>query len=321
MSSRIIITGASGFIGTNLLESFIDEGHEVLNLDIEEPKISIRSEVWKRVDIRKYEELENAVLTFNPEYIVHLAARTDLNGKTIADYDANTIGVKNLMTVIQKLPTLKKIIITSSKFVCSNGYEPKDQFDYAPHTVYGKSKVITEKVVWENKPKCDWCIIRPTSIWGPWFGVPYRNFFDMIHKNLFFHIGKKECFKTYGYIGNSMHQIKTLLFTETLDEVEKVYYIGDYVPYEINQWADEIGMEMSKKIHTIPYGIMWIAAKFGDGMKKVGITFPMTSFRLGNMTNDGTNNLSKTQRIVGTMPFDRIEGTRITVKWLLEDLR
>lgn len=37
---------------------------------------------------------------------------------------------------------------------------------------------------------CDWCIIRPTSIWGPWFGVPYRNFFDMVMHRMYFQIGR-----------------------------------------------------------------------------------------------------------------------------------
>ena len=106
------------------------------------------------------------------------------------------------MLIIKELSCLKKIIITSSMLVCKGGYQPLNQVDYKPNTIYGESKVITEKIVWDNLPNCDWAIIRPTSIWGPWFSVPYRNFFEMIISKKYFHIGDEACTKTYGYVGN-----------------------------------------------------------------------------------------------------------------------
>lgn len=316
MSSRILITGASGFIGTNLLEELYNKGYEILNIDICNPKIKERNKVWKNVDITDYDAFERAVLDFGPEYIVHLAARTDLDGKTLDDYSANTIGVENLMKIIHKISNLKKIIIASSKFVTRNGYKIKDQFDYCPHTVYGESKVQTEKNVWANKPECDWCIIRPTSIWGPWFGVPYRNFFDMVMKRMYFHIGHIKCHKTYGYIGNAVYQIEQLLFNETTDESNKVFYIGDEPAYEINEWADEIANELGFKVPTMPVWFVKCLAKFGDFLGLFGIHFPMQSFRFGNMTNDGVNDMTNTYKIAPKMPYTRLEGTQNTIEWM-----
>ena len=315
---KILITGASGFIGTNLLEAMLEKGHSVLNIDFNEPKIKERNEVWKNVDIVEYEPFEKVVLDFNPDYIVHLAARTDLDGKTVEDYAANTVGVENLMKIIEKLPDLKKVIIASSKFVTENGYKIKDQFDYCPHTVYGESKVITEKNVWANKPHCDWCIIRPTSIWGPFFGVPYRNFFDLVMKRMYFHIGHIKCHKTYGYIGNAIYQIEELLFNETLNEDNKVFYIGDEPAYEINEWADEIANELGFKVPTMPVWFVKCLAKFGDLVGLVGVHFPMQSFRFHNMTNDGVNDMTNTYKIAPEMPFTRLEGTKATIKWIKE---
>ena len=315
---KVLITGASGFIGTNLLEDMLVKGYEVLNIDFNEPKIKKRNGVWKNIDIVEYAPFEKTVLEFNPDYIVHLAARTDLDGKTVDDYKANTVGVENLMKIVEKLPDLKKIIIASSKFVTENGYKIKDQFDYCPHTVYGESKVITEKNVWANKPHCDWCIIRPTSIWGPFFGVPYRNFFDLVMKRMYFHIGHIECHKTYGYIGNAIYQIEQLLFNETLDENNKVFYIGDEPAYEINEWADEIANELGFKVPTMPVWFVKCLAKFGDFLGLFGIHFPMQSFRFGNMTNDGVNDMSNTYKIAPEMPFTRLEGTKTTINWIKE---
>lgn len=316
MSSKILVTGASGFIGTNLFEFLIKKGYAVLNIDFNEPKIKERKIFWKDIDITDYDKFHDAVLNFNPDYIIHLAARTDLDGKTVEAYSANTIGAENMLKIVEELPNLKKIIITSSKFVNPNGYIPISQRDYHPHTVYGESKVVTEDEVWENKPHCDWCIIRPTSIWGPWFGVPYRNFFDMVMKHMYFHIGNTKCYKTYGYIGNSIYQIEQLLFTETSNEDNKVFYIGDAPAYEINEWADEIGKEIGFKVPKMARFVIKSAAFFGDFLNLFGIRFPMTSFRYGNMTNDGTNIMSNTYEIAPEIQFTRLEGTKTTIAWI-----
>ena len=312
---KILITGASGFIGTNLLEHFKDN-YIVRNLDFNKPKIEERSIYWENIDITNYEDFKNALLHFSPDYIVHLAARTDLQGQTIDDYSANTIGVENLLKIIKLLPNLKKIVITSSMLVCHTGYYPKNQFDYNPTTTYGKSKVQTEKIVWNNKPHCDWAIIRPTSIWGPWFGEPYRNFFDMVMSRRYFHIGDKGCTKTYGYVGNAIYQIEKILFSETKDKNNKIFYIGDEPATNIEEWGNEIANELSINIIKMPYVLIKCVAFIGDLLKTLGVRFPMTSFRLKNMTTNNIIDLSATINIAPNPPFSRIEGIRKTISWL-----
>lgn len=312
---KILITGASGFIGTNLLEYFKDK-YIIRNIDFNKPKILDRNSYWKNIDITNFSEFKRYLLEFTPDYIVHLAARTDLQGITIEDYSANTIGVKNLMEIIKLLPNLKKIIITSSMLVCHTGYYPKDQFDYAPTTIYGESKVETEKIVWANKPHCDWAIIRPTSIWGPWFGEPYRNFFDMVMSHKYFHIGNKGCTKTYGYVGNAVYQIEQILFSDTKDENNKVFYIGDNQPTNIEVWGNEIAGELGYRIIKMPYTLIKWAALFGDILKNMGLRFPMTSFRLKNMTTDNIIDLSDTIKLAPNLPYSRIEGIKQTLSWM-----
>jgi nucleoside-diphosphate-sugar epimerase len=315
-NSKILITGGSGFIGTNLIAYFLAKKSTLLSIDINDPKISGHSSVHKKIDILDFEKFKIAVLNFKPDYIIHLAARTDLDGKTLKEYDANITGVQNLMTIVAELPKLKKLVVASSKFVTENNYIIKDQFDYCPHTIYGESKVETERIVWKNTPSCDWCIIRPTSIWGPWFGVPYRTFFDVIKKRMYFHIGNIKCYKTYGYIGNSMYQIEKLLSTETVNDDQKVFYIGDEPAYEINEWADEIANELEFKLPTMPVWFVKLLAKFGDVVGVIGFHFPMQSFRYQNMTKDGVNILDKTLKIAPEKPFTRIQGVKETLKWM-----
>lgn len=315
MKNKILITGASGFIGTNLLD-YLKERYEVLNVDNVQPLNAGQRNYWCQVDITNRKALEVVVSDFNPNYIVHLAARTDLLGKDLDDYSANIKGVENILIVASKLPNLKKIIITSSMLVCSSGYVPKDQFDYAPTTIYGESKVLTEKIVWENKPQCDWAIVRPSSIWGPWFGEPYKNFFDMVMAKRYFHVGKRSCTKTYGYVGNVVYQIEQILFADTTDENSKVFYLGDTPATNIEEWANEIASELGYKIRRIPYWMLKCAAWGGDLLKLIGIRFPMTSFRLKNMTTNNIVELSNTNQIAPNCPYARIEGVRRTLDWI-----
>lgn len=315
---KILITGGSGFIGTNLIEKLVLEGHEILNIDIKEPNENIFLKYWKKVDINNFQNFRQNVFDFEPDYIIHLAARTDLDGKTLEDYNTNVLGVENLLKIVNELKTLKKIIITSSMLVCYGGYYPQNQFDYAPTTIYGESKVKTEEIVWKNKPTCDWAIIRPTSIWGPWFGIPYKNFFDMIIAKKYFHIGNKGCTKTYGYVGNAIYQIETLLFTETNNELNKVFFIGDNPATNIEEWANEIADELGRKIRKVPYFIIQIAAFFGDILKLIGVTFPMNSFRLHNMTTNNIVNLENTYGVAPKLPYSRKEGIRVTLKWIFD---
>lgn len=314
MGFKVVVIGGAGFIGKNVVSYMLDEKIDVYVLDMH--NINNRNVKFYPVDICNYSLLHDCLLKIKPDYIIHLAARTDLDGRTIEDYNANIVGVENLMKVILELPNLKKILITSSMLVCHTGYYPKNQFDYAPSTLYGESKVKTEEIVWANKPQCDWAIIRPTSIWGPWFGVPYRNFFDMVRAHRYFHIGHRGCTKTYGYVGNAVYQIEQILFNETRDENQKVFYIGDNPPTNIEEWANEIASELGYKIMRMPWWLLKLAAWGGDVLKWIGIPFPMTSFRLKNMTTDNIMDLSATYKIAPNPPFSRKEGIKKTLEWL-----
>lgn len=260
--------------------------------------------------------MKQTIAEFNPDYIIHLGARTDLNGKMLDDYDANVQGVKNLLKILDQLPSLKRVIFASSMYVCRPGYTPKDYKDYKPHTVYGESKVLTEKIIKEANPEYEWTIIRPTSIWGPYFGEPYNLFFKIVLSGKYFHMGSKACKKTYGYIDNFNYQLMEILRAETSLINKKVFYLGDYEPYDISEWADEIAKEKGIKIPNVPYAFFKLLAYTGDFLKIFKIKFPMTSFRLSNMTTDNVYDLSDIQKIAPNLPVSRKEGTKVTVEWM-----
>lgn len=320
MMQKYLITGGSGFIGTHILAKLCEnKNNTILNIDIHAPKIKSYKSFWKEIDICDKKKLMDAVDAFQPDYVIHLAARTDLNGKSLQEYDANVRGVSNLLDALDKACSLKQAIFASSMYVCHPGYRPKNFEDYAPHTLYGESKVMTEKIIKERSPSYPWSIIRPTSIWGPYFGEPYNKFFNIVLSHAYFHLGEKACKKTYGYIDNAVYQILSILQADTIHVNRNVFYIGDYAPYDITEWANEIATHENIRIPTIPFFLFRCAASLGDLLKIVHITFPMTSFRLSNMTTDNIQDLSPIQRIAPELPVNRLAGNDATIKWIKEN--
>lgn len=312
---KVLITGGSGFIGTNLIERFSSE-HELLNLDIKPPQITKHNAFWKECDVLDADRLQLLLNQFKPEWVIHLAARTDLDGnKSIDEYAVNFVGTQNLCLALRQIASVQRVLFFSSMYVCQPGYRPSNSEDFCPHTIYGKSKQLMEEFIRNYKHQYDWTIIRPTSIWGPFFSEPYANFFNMVIKGRYFHLGKKACKKTYGYIGNLGYQVEQLLkYPYSLSG--SMFYLGDYEPYHISEWADEIASALGKTIKTLPFSFFRIAGICGDLLKAVGIKFPMTSFRLTNMTTDNIMDTGPLSCIAPELPFSRKDGIVETINWI-----
>lgn len=314
-AKKILITGGSGFIGLNLSEYMLSQGYQILSIDIKVPENTKLLPYWKECSILNFEKLKEIILEFSPEYIIHLAARTDLDGKSSEDYNVNTTGTKNIISIANQMDSLKRVVFTSSMYVCEPGKIPKDFVTYTPHTIYGESKVQGELLVKkECKSNYEWVIIRPTSIWGPYFGIPYIDFFKIVYQGRYFDFGNT-CTKTYGYIENTIFQIQKIMESE--DTNNKTYYLGDYNPIQISEWANEISIEMFKgKIKKMPFWLIKFAGFIGDFLLKGKIKFPITSFRLKNMTTNNVLPLANTFNITGELPISRREGTIKTINWL-----
>jgi nucleoside-diphosphate-sugar epimerase len=312
---KIIITGGSGFIGTNLVEHYKDN-YEVLNIDIVSPRNNAHKIYWEKIDILDNEHLVEAFKEFRPDFLFHMAARTDLEGKTLDDYNANIQGVKNIIIAIKSCNTIRQTIFASSRLVCKIGYNPIDEFDYKPSTIYGESKIIGEKIV-RGAEGLDnnWVVVRPTSLWGPWFDIPYKNFFDSIKRKVYVHPRGKAIHKKFGYVGNCIHILDALLLNKRLNT--KTLYLSDFEMLEVKQWADLISQQFhNKQAKTAPYFVLKILAFLGDILKTLGLKSPpITSFRLNNLMTHMDYDTSNVEQLVGKLPYSLSEGTAITYNW------
>jgi nucleoside-diphosphate-sugar epimerase len=319
---RVLVTGGSGFIGSNVVAFYDGAGAEVLNLDRVAPPEERYARLWRDVDLTDEGRLTRLVREFRPDLVLHLAARTDLDERSdIGGYSANVAGVRNLLRAMEGVGSLQRAIITSTQLVCRLGYLPKNDHDYNPHTSYGQSKVATERLTraWQDAP-CPWTLVRPTSIWGPGFGQPYKPFFLAVAKRRYLHPRGANPLRSFGFVGNGVYQLASLVRAPVEQVAGKTFYMADYQAVRIRDWANLIREEMGvSKLREVPLGALRAAARVGDVATKLGVRrFPLTSFRLQNMLSDNVVDMSDVERIVGALPYSLEEGVRITVNWLRE---
>ena len=318
--SRIIVTGGSGFIGTNLVQHCSDGGHEVLNLDLRHPKNPAAPGSFVQADILDPHALLRTVRDFDPTYIVHLAARTDLDGATDGDYESNIRGVSNMVAACKVAPKLKRVIFASSMYVCKLGYIPRRDDDYCPHTAYGHSKQVGEQLVRQQAGDAFcWTLVRPTSIWGPWFSVPYRGFFDTVRKGFYVHPKGYEIRRSYGFVLNTVVQISRLLESAEDGTVHgKAFYVADYEPTDPLHWAQTIADRFGvRQVRRVPVAAMRLGARVGDLLKSAGMgNPPLSSFRLNNLLTNAVFDLEPTRQVAGDLPYTLEQGVQITVDWM-----
>jgi nucleoside-diphosphate-sugar epimerase len=315
----VLVTGGSGFIGTNAVAHFEALGCNVLSLDTRPARDAKQERTLHRCDMLDRDRLEAEFRRFEPDFVVHLAARTDLHEtRDLGGYAANIDGTRNVLEAAAGCRSVRRMIVASSRMVCRIGYVPQSESDYCPPNLYGESKVRTEQIVRDSGVQFEWIIIRPTSIWGEWFDIPYRLFFDSIRRGRYRHPAGLDPAKSFGYVGNCVYQLERLLLTGDPEVVGRTIYQCDYPPLRLRAWADLIRREMElPPIADLPLSLLRAAGRAGDVLQALGMrNVSLTSFRLGNLTTEMVYPTGPLERVAGALPFTLAESVRRTVGWM-----
>lgn len=223
---RILVTGASGFIGSGLVSALAAQGHEVCAL----LRPSASMEFLKGIpftrfvgDLRDQDSLNRACE--NIDVVFHLAGLT--SAKSRSEYfKFNAEGTKNIGQAALKAK-VKRFIYVSSLAAAgpSIGLAPKTEKDPDhPISMYGESKLRGELYLDELKGQLPFIVLRPSMVYGP----RDRNvflFFKSIQKNWMPILPSKS---TTGHKYYSAIHVDDLIqaMTHTLDAPEKCFAEG-----------------------------------------------------------------------------------------------
>lgn len=318
--ATLLVTGTAGFIGRHLARHLVGAGYRVHGLDKAATGWQHPQYTEHTLDILERDALIATVQRIAPAAVLHLAARTDLDEtRDIAGYAANTDGVSNLLAAITATPSVVRTVCTSSQLVCRMGYTPTHDEDYQATTVYGQSKVETEQR-WRRADGAgrEWCLVRPTTIWGPGMNPHYLTFFAMVRDGRYFHISGGPTPKTYGYVTNTVGQYQRLLEAPARQVHRRTFYLADTPQVSLEQWANAFQQALgAPHIRTMPRALARALARTGDAIAALGVgRFPFTSFRLNNVVTPSVAALGPTNDVCGVPPVGLTAAVATTTAWL-----
>ncbi|NOS89313.1 MAG: NAD(P)-dependent oxidoreductase [Methylococcaceae bacterium] len=328
-NDKILITGGSGFIGTNLIDLLLDKNYILLNFDKSKPHKNSHEQFWHHGNLLSKSDIENALYTFKPTVVIHLAARTDTLSDVLDDYIDNTKGTENLISCLENIDFLRLVVITSTQYVYKSDDIPlpPNDTEYRPYTIYGQSKVITEQLTRASNLRCSWTIVRPANIWGPWHLRYPQELWRIIDKGLYVHPCQHKVIRTYGYVKNVAYQILQILESDSAKVDKKTFYLGDE-PIDSYVWLNAISRNLrGKTILRAPGYLFTIPALVGDLLLKIGIPTPLYTARFKNMIEDyiaptditvtefGVSHPSLEENVKETISWIQTEGKEIFEYW------
>lgn len=169
--ARIILTGATGFVGSHVLEEFKGSEHEVLALGRHEKNL-IEGYNYKFLDLRNFEEVDRVIGEFKPEVVFHLAANSSESTGEHSPIEMTTAGYNtffNVLTASIKTGGLKKFVYVSSAAVYGNLDTPYHEGQRPePNDIYAVTKYANELSlqIMAKAYNFDYVILRPHNITG-----------------------------------------------------------------------------------------------------------------------------------------------------------
>jgi len=169
----ILVTGASGFVGSAVLKHFIDRGLEVAGMvrfssdlkRLREKRIHLRY-----ADLNSFPQLVKAM--DGSRVVVHCAARSLDYGRKIEFLQTNVLGMKSLVRAAAAAKSVKKVVYVSTANVAGfgkrnmsemNGQEKKPFFTYSNSKLQGE--IIARDLCREEGMECH--VLRPSAVYGP----------------------------------------------------------------------------------------------------------------------------------------------------------
>ena len=206
---KILVTGGAGYIGSHVVERLVYLKKKVFiidNLSTGHKKLVHKKATFFKIDILDTLKVKKIILQNNIDSIIHLAASLIISeGEKYPKkyYRNNVIGTSSLIEAC-RYTSVKNLIFSSTAAVYKDGLSKvKENSELKPKSVYGKTKLKSEKIIQKNcqKLKINYGILRYFNIAGssPSGKIGLINKSDHLFKNFSIEVSKKKpLLKIYG---------------------------------------------------------------------------------------------------------------------------
>jgi len=312
---NILVTGGSGFIGTNLVTDLLKEGHKVTIYDKQ------KSETYPDLcivgDVRDKEKLTHSM--HGADAVYHLAAehRDDVHPASLY-YEVNVGGAENMVYALKK-NDVNQLIFTSTVAVYGlNSGEPNEDSPITPFNDYGKSKYKAETIFnkWADSENTNCLIIvRPTVIFGEKNRGNVYNLLNQLSSDKFIMVGKGINRKSMGYVLNLTRFLAILI---EFSPGKYVYNYADNPDLCMNELIEIFYNTLGKnsKINfQIPYAFGLMGGYCYDILAKItGRTYPISSIRIKKFCADTVINAGKLKKTGFIPSYTLAEGLSRMIK-------
>ncbi len=323
---KILVTGATGFIGRNLTEALVAGGHRVVATGRNQAigrELEVLGASFRPADVRDHDRLRS--LLPDVEAVIHSAGKSGDRGTEGEFHSVNVGGTENVLSACLESGVSRLIFLSSPSIY----YTGKDRLDVREDqrlpakqkSAYGRTKVAAEKaVIAAQRRGLPFIILRPRGVYGPHDNTILPRILRLSQGKRFPMVDGGRAMTDITYIHNLVDAVELALRAKP-EAWNHAYNITNDEGITVREWFEGMLQELDREFlpRTIPRSVamaLGTAAELASRLPLGPESPPITRFSAGYMGTSMTLSIQKAKDLLGYRPtISNREGFRRTGRW------
>ncbi|WP_323118369.1 UDP-glucose 4-epimerase family protein [Burkholderia alba] len=265
--SRILVTGANGFVGRALCRVLLARGHTVTGL-VRKSGSCVRG-VAEWVDERAdFHGLpDNWPEGFAADCVIHLAARVHVMDDKAPDPQAafresNVLGTQRVAQAAQRHGVRRFVFLSSIKAVAEidDGRPLDETAEPSPQDAYGCSKLEAEKMLVQfgSETGMETVIVRPPLVYGPHVRANFLRMMDVVRRGIPLPLGAVGARRSLVYVDNLADALA--LCAADPRAANHCFHVADDGALTVPELLARIGLHLQRPARLVPVPVAWLRA-------------------------------------------------------------